>query len=505
MNVLLIYPTYPSTFWSLKHSLKFISKKAVHSPLGLLTVGAILPKEWNKKLIDTNVTELKDEDIIWADIVFISAIIHMQRNNTQDIINRCKAQSKTIVVGGPAFTTQHEKYEGIDHFVLNEAEITLPRFLKDLKKGKPKRIYTTTKKADLTKTPIPLWSLINLKDYETIGLQYTRGCPFNCEFCCIIVLDGRVPRTKTPEQMIKEFQSLYDAGWEGTIFMVDDNFIGNKANVKKMLTLLIKWQKEHKYPYRLGAQASVELADDEELMQMMSEANFSKVFLGIETPDIDSLKECGKMQNVTKDLAKKVRIIQQYGMQVMGGIIVGFDNDTEDIFDTQIQFIQQTGIVIASVSILTALPKTRLWHRLKAEGRLLDDSTINSLNDYSNIGDSSCFIPKMGQEKFIQGYKRLISTIYTPKNYYQRLGIFIRNYNPIIRYPKMSKNDIYMFLQSMWKTGILSKVRLLYWKLIIKTFLTKRKALPILIKLTIAWYHYEMFAKDISNIGIIKE
>ena len=374
MKVLFVYPEYPDTFWSFKHVLKFISKKAAFPPLGLLTVGAMLPDEWQKKLVDLNVGSLKDEHIEWADMVFLSAMI-VQKKSAQEIIDRCRAHGKKIVAGGPAFTTQHKEFIGVDHFVLNEAEVTLPLFLEDLEKGRLKHVYTPAKRPDVVSTPVPLWPLININDYATLAIQYSRGCPYNCEFCDIVIMNGRIPRCKTPEQMKKEFQALYDVGWRKSVFIVDDNFIGNKGEVKKMLPALLEWQKEHKYPFTLLTEASTDLANDEDLMQMMSRANFFKVFLGLETPDRESLKECGKFQNTSRDLVKAVHTIHRHGMQVMGGFIVGFDNDSETIFDAQINFIQQIGVVTAMVGVLTALPQTRLWHRLKDEDRLIGCAT----------------------------------------------------------------------------------------------------------------------------------
>ena len=492
MNILLVYPEYPHTFWSFKHALKFISKKAAFPPLGILTVASMLPEEWNKKLVDVNVRGLKDKDIEWADIVFISAMI-VQKDSTRKIIGRCNAMGKTVVAGGPAFTTQAEEFKGVDHFVLNEAEVTLPMFLEDLKGGNPKKVYTSDERPDITKTKPPMWSLINFKDYMSMSLQYSRGCPFNCEFCDIIIMNGRVPRTKTPEQMINEIQQLYDAGWRGPLFIVDDNFIGNKVNAKKMLSLLINWQKKQNYPFMLSTEASVNLADDKELMRMMSKANFYKVFLGIETTNLDSLKECSKMQNTSRDLEEAVKIIHQNGMQVMGGFIVGFDSDTESVFEAQIKFIQKTGVVTAMVGMLNALPKTRLWHRLKSEGRLLGNSTGE------NTDGSLNFIPSMGKEKLIEGYKKVISSIYSPKEYYQRINTFIKSYKPTVQ-ARISMMDINAFIKSIWKIGILSRERFLYWKLILKTAILKRKAFPIAVELAIVGLHFARISKVLMRI-----
>lgn len=487
-NALLVYPKYPDTFWSFKHILKFISKKAAFPPLGLLTVASMLPKEWNQKLIDLNIRELKDEDIALADIILISAML-IQEESAKEIIKRCKSLGKVVVAGGPAFTTKHEEFSGVDHFVLNEAEITLPLFLKDLEKGKAKKIYTSAERPEITKTPIPKWSLINFKDYATMAVQYSRGCPFNCEFCDIIIMNGRIPRTKTPEQIIKEIKSLYDAGWKGSIFVVDDNFIGNRTNVKQMLSSLIKWQKEHKYPFSLLTEASLNLADDEELMKMMSEANFNKVFLGIESPSLGSLKECGKMQNTGRNLADSVKIIHKNGMQVMGGFIMGFDNDTEKIFETQIKFIQEVGIVTAMVGVLNALPQTRLWHRLKKEGRLLKNPSGE------NTDGSINFLPKMGKENLYRGYKKVISTLYSPKHYFKRVNTFLKHYKLKTK-EKISLPMVSAFFKSIWEIGIISRARFQYWKLLIKTSLTKRQLLPIAVEHAIYWKH---FAKITQN------
>ena len=490
MNILLVYPKYPDTFWSFKHILKYVSKKAAFPPLGLMTVGSMLPKEWNKKLVDVNIAKLKDKHIEWADMVFISAMI-VQKESTKEIIKRCKTQSKIVVAGGPLFT--NKKFDGVDHYVLNEAEITLPMFLKDFENRNLKKVYASKIRPDLNKIPVPLWSLINFKNYTTMAVQYSRGCPFDCEFCDITVMNGRFPRTKTPEQMINEIQSLYDAGWRGTLFIVDDNFIGNKTNVKKMLPFLIQWQKKHRYPFKIFTEASVNLADDEELMKMMSAANFYKVFLGIETPSLDSLKECGKMQNTKINLAESVRIIQKNGMQVMGGFIVGFDKDNETIFNSQIKFIQEVGIVTAMVGLLGVLPKTRLWHRLKSEGRLLNDSTGE------NTDGSLNFIPKMGKKKLIEGYKKIISTIYSPRRYYRRINTFIRDYKPTVK-NRISKDDINAFFKSVWNIGILSNSRLLYWKLIIRTAFTKIKSFPIAVELAIYEQHFEKYRKKLLKV-----
>ena len=491
MNILLIYPQYPDTFWSFKHSLRFISKKAAFPPLGLLTVAAMLPDGWRKKLVDLNVEPLSDEQLAWADIVFLSAMI-VQKESARQIIQRCRVHGKKVVAGGPVFTTQHEQFEGVDHFILNEAEITLPLFLKDLAAGQPKPLYTSKERPDITRTPVPLWSLIDIKNYATMAIQYSRGCPFNCEFCDIIIMNGRIQRVKSPAQMQKEFQALFDAGWRKSVFIVDDNFIGNTREVKQLLPPLIKWQRKHQFPFTLITEVSVNLANDEELMQLMSAANFFKVFVGLETPNHDSLTECGKKQNTTGSMAEAVDTIHSHGMQVMGGFIVGFDHDPENIFEMQVSFIQQIGVVTAMVGILTALPQTRLWHRLKAEGRLLSDATGENTDGRLN------FKPRMEKEKLIEGYQKLLTTLYSPEYYYQRINTFLKNYTPTAR-TSVTKEDLLAFMRAAWRLGIVSKARFRYWKLIVKTFFVKRRALPIAVELAIHGFHFEKILERVCR------
>ncbi|MEN8258552.1 MAG: DUF4070 domain-containing protein [Thermodesulfobacteriota bacterium] len=493
MKVLLLYPKYPDTFWSFKYVLKFISKKAAFPPLGLLTVAAMLPADWQKRLIDLNVEPLTDSDIAWADMVMVSAML-VQQQSAQEEISRCKRHGKKIVAGGPAFTAQHEKFHDVDHFVLNEAEFTLPPFLRDLAAGCPKPVYSNTKRPDLAQTPVPLWSLIKVGNYATMAVQFSRGCPYNCEFCDIVIMNGRRPRTKSPEQMRREFAALHAAGWRQAVFIVDDNFIGNKTKVKEMLPTLIAWQQEHRYPFTLLTEASTDLAADKELMGLMSTANFYKVFLGLETPSEEGLEECGKHLNTQINLIDAVQAIHGHGMQVMGGFIVGFDSDTESIFDAQIAFIQQIGVVTAMVGLLTALPQTRLWHRLKAEGRLIANATGENTDGNLN------FLPKMDRQQLQEGYEKILATIYSPTCYYQRIHTFLHSYSPTVR-KRLQAIDLVAFAKSIWQIGIFSRCRFLYWRLLIVTLFRKRRALPFAVELAIFGLHYEKMAQRISAQG----
>jgi len=365
LKILLVYPSYPETFWSFSHALRFISKKASFPPLGLLTVAAMLPGEWEKKLVDMNVTSLSDEHIRWADYVFLSAMV-VQNESAREVIARCKKLGTRLVAGGPLFTTSYEDFEDVDHFVLGEAEVTLPPFLGDLEKGCARPVYTSDKRPDMSKTPVPLWSLVNMKQYSSMNLQYSRGCPFDCEFCDIIMLNGHRPRTKSKGQVLNELESIYQHGWRGGVFIVDDNFIGNRKKLKaETMPAIIEWSEQRKYPFSLFTEVSINLADDDELMQLMVRAGFDRVFIGIETPNEASLAECNKLPNKGRDMVASVKKIQNYGFEVQGGFIVGFDSDPISIFRSQINFIQKSGIVTAMVGLLNAPRGTRLYQRLR--------------------------------------------------------------------------------------------------------------------------------------------
>jgi radical SAM superfamily enzyme YgiQ (UPF0313 family) len=460
MNILLVYPMYPDTFWSFKHALKFVSKEASFPPLGLLTVAAMLPKGWYIKLIDMNVNQLIDDDILWADFVFISAM-SIQSESANLVIERCKKLHTKIVAGGPLFTSSPEYYQNIDHLILNEAEITLPPFLSDLEKGKPKQLYTSEEWAEITTTPLPLWDLISVKNYTSMNLQYSRGCPFDCDFCDITVLYGRKPRTKSKEQVIIELDALYFTGWRGPVFFVDDNFIGNKVKLKKeILPAIAEWNEKRKNPFYFNTEVSINLADDDKLMQLMAKADFEAVFIGIESPNEASLIECNKNQNRNRDLISSVRKIQESGLEVQGGFIVGFDNDPPAIFDKLTNFIQESGIVTAMVGLLNAPKGTKLQKRLINEGRLINDFTGN------NTDFSINFIPRMNPKVLLDGYKKILNTIYSPKYYYERVMRFMKDFEPKKKKVfHLNPNYILALFKSMFKLGVIGEERIYYWKL----------------------------------------
>jgi len=484
MKLLLVYPQYPDTFWSFKHALKFISKKAAFPPLGLLTVAAMLPSEWEKKLVDMNVTRLLDEDIARVDYVLISAMT-VQRQSVQDIITRCNRIGTKIVCGGPLFTTGYQEFKGVDHFVLGEAEITLPLFLNDLAAGNAKHVYNSNERPPINLTPVPLWSLINMKNYSSMNIQYSRGCPFDCEFCDIVQLNGRTPRTKSKEQLTNELEALYATGWRGGVFVVDDNFIGNKKKLKEeILPTIIRWRAEKRRSFTFNTEASINLADDDELLKLMIEAGFGTVFIGIETPNEESLVECAKVQNRNRSLVDSVKKMQRYGFEVQGGFIVGFDSDPQSIFKSQIDFIQKSGIVTAMVGLLNAPPGTKLYHRLKQENRLVKSFSGN------NTEFSLNFIPKMDEKVLISGYKHILNTIYAPKHFYSRVRTFLKEYRP----PKVTGTVHFYhftaFFKSIWYLGFKESGRWHFWKMFISTQLGQPRKFPTFIVMAIYGYHF---------------
>ncbi len=490
MNILLVYPMYPDTFWSFKHALKFVSKSASFPPLGLLTIASMLPKDWNKKLVDMNASELKDKDILWADYVFISAM-SIQSASADEVIQQCKKLNTKIVAGGPLFTSSPENYQNIDYLILNEAEITLPEFLSDLSEGKAKQKYTSDQWAEITTTPLPLWDLISINNYTSMNVQYSRGCPFDCDFCDITVLYGRRPRTKTKEQVLAELDALYITGWRGPVFFVDDNFIGNKVKLKKeILPAIAEWNDKNKNPFYFNTEVSINLADDDKLMHLMVKAGFEAVFIGIESPNEESLIECNKFQNRNRDLLLSIKKIQKSGLEVQGGFIVGFDNDPPTIFDRLTNFIQESGIVTAMVGLLNAPNGTKLQKRLITEGRMLKDFTGN------NTDFSITFIPQMNSEVLIDGYKKILDTIYSPKYYYERVMRFMKDFEPKKKKVfHLNPNYILAFFRSIFKLGVVGEERIYYWKLFFWSLFRKPQLFSLAILFTIYGFHF----RKISN------
>lgn len=484
MKALLVYPEFPDTYWSFRHALSFEGKRSAFPPLGLLTVSAMLPDSWERRLVDMNVQRLTPADIKWADIVFTSAMI-VQKDSLDQVIGLCKAEGKRVVAGGPYVSTSADEVPEADHIFVGEAETTLPEFLTDLENGNTKRFYQAASRPPLALTPVPHFQLADLRQYSAMSIQYSRGCPFQCEFCDIIEIYGRVPRTKSNEQVMAELDALLSIGWRGLVFIVDDNFIGNKRNVKRLMPELIDWSERNKRPFSFITEASVNLAEDDALLGMMRQANFRRVFLGIETPVEESLKEAQKGQNTRRALLDSVRKIQSYGMEVMAGFIVGFDNDPDDIFERQIDFIRESAIPLAMVGLLTALPDTQLWRRLKKEGRLLRESSGN------NTEGSLNFIPRMDTAHLVEGYKRILRTIYSPGEYYRRALDCLSH---LTQGPEPRRNNLFRdaaaFMRIALALGIRDKARVEFWRYLVRATTSHRQNFAHAVTLAAMGFHF---------------
>jgi radical SAM superfamily enzyme YgiQ (UPF0313 family) len=416
MNVLLVYPPFPVTYTGLQYALPTAGRKALMPPLGLITIAAMLPSECQPRLVDLNCDALTDEDIAWADVIFLSAMLS-QKRAMFEVAARCRAARKPVVMGGPYPTASPDECEPwCDTLVLGEAEAVWETFAADLVNRRLAPRYASDEKPDVTQTPVPRFDLLNVGDYLIIPLQFSRGCPFQCEFCDIIVMFGRRPRTKTPEQMIRELEAVKRTGHRGEIFIVDDNFIGNKKAAKQFLSVLAEWNGANAQPFELWTEASVDLADDDELMALMVASGFGTVFLGIETPSKEGLKETLKFQNLREPLDVSVKRIFAAGLNVTAGFIIGFDADTDDIFDRQIDFISRAGIPYAMVGLLFALQRTPLFDRLKASGRLIESGPDVDAN---NFGDTN-IRTVMPRRTLLEGYRRVVATLYTPDQYFER-------------------------------------------------------------------------------------
>ena len=484
MNILLLYPEFPDTFWSFKHALKFVKKQASLPPLGLLTVSAMLPGTWEKKLIDLNVSPLLDSDLKWADMALISAMA-VQRSSAEDVIDRCHKAGIKIVAGGPLFTSDYDAFPAVDHFVLNEAELTLPPFLSDLQEGRAMRIYTADTFPDLSLTPLPEWELLEKKKYASMALQFSRGCPYRCDFCNVTTLFGHKIRTKTSAQIIAELDGIRRLGWKDSIFFVDDNFIAHRAYLKKeLLPALIEWRESNGVTIKFYTECSINLADDDELMSLMVRAGFNQVFIGIETPDDVALQACGKQHNTSRDMLENVRRIQHAGLEVQGGFIVGFDSDTPTIFQKQIEFIQKSGIVTAMVGILQALPGTKLYERMMSEGRLLHPSSGDNADSNTNI------VPKMDPEILRKGYREMMNHLYAPKQYYQRIRTLLSEYQAPRLKTRFRMSQFMAFMRSTVILGVMGSERFQYWKMLVWTFFHRQQALPLAVTLAIYGHHF---------------
>jgi radical SAM superfamily enzyme YgiQ (UPF0313 family) len=483
MNILLIYPQLPDTFFGYRSILKFIGKKAISPPLGLLTVAALLPADWPKRLVDENVTRLTEEDLNWADMAFVSAMI-VQRHSARETITRCKVADVPVTAGGPLFTLEYDQYDLVDHFILNEAEVSLPAFISDLTRGQAQRVYRADSFADMHTSPVPLWSLADLEKYALMDIQCSRGCPHNCEFCYVTAYFGREHRHKTADQVIAELDTLKSLGWNGEVFFIDDNFTAGPVYLKReLLPAIIAWQKTNG-PMPFHIQSCVTLADDTELLDMLVAAGVIQVFVGIETLEETTLVQAGKLQNRNRNVLADIHTIQQAGIMVMGGFVVGFDTDTSGTFRKIIDCIAASDIVLVIISILLAPPGTRLYERLLSENRLTDTALCDGSDGSTNI------IPLMDADVLRDGYREILETVYAPRNYYQRITAYLQKYPaPEISAPVTTRAVLGLFSIILY-LGILGRERWFFWKCMLRTLITQPARLPMAIMFAVCGYHY---------------
>ncbi len=424
-RMLMVYPAFHKTHWGMRYSLPLIGKQSIMAPLGLITIAALTPPDYEIRLIDLNYESLAESDLEWADMVCLSGMI-AQRRSMFESARRCKEAGKLVVFGGPLPTACPEECESqCDVMVLNEGEITWPPFLEDLARGTYRRVYASEEKPDVTQAPVPRFELLKVHDYLSIPIQFARGCPYECEFCDIPVMLGRKPRTKTPPQILAELDAIYKTGYRGAVMLVDDNFIGKKNDAKKLLPQMQAWNEAHGNPFYYSTQATVTLAEDDELLRLMVGARFAGVFMGVETPLLASLKETHKYQNTRRSLLESIKVVQSAGIFVYAGFIVGFDNDTEDIFDRQIEFIRQAAIPAPTLALLFALPGTPLKKRMSQAGRLRPPERSDDFSGYNTNFDTN-IVTVLPRKKLLEGYRKILATIYKPTEFFQRSLEFFR-------------------------------------------------------------------------------
>jgi radical SAM superfamily enzyme YgiQ (UPF0313 family) len=462
MNVLLVYPLFPLTYWGFQHGMRLIGKQATLPPLGLLTVAALLPSGWRVRLVDLNVEVLHDQDLQWADVVLMGGML-IQVESMHEVIARAHSFQIPVVVGGPAPTTSPELFVDADVVFRGEAEGRIDEVVRVLVQlpGGHRILNAPGGFPEMASVPPPRFDLLDLSKYGSMSVQNSRGCPFRCEFCDIIEIFGRIPRVKTSEQVIAELEALYWLGYRGTLFFVDDNFIGNKPAVKRLLPIIREWQRVHGRPFEFYTEASIDLAADPQLLADMVEAGFTSVFVGIETPSAKALEQARKFQNLRLDLSEAIDRLTRAGLEVMGGFIVGFDSDGKDVFGLQRDFLARQPIALAMVGILTALPGTALWRRLEAEGRLRERSNGDQFSRPN-------FAPMMDERALIKGYAELLGWLYSPKAYYSRCQAYMHRAGSRPQTRSSTLGEVGVLLRTIWHIGILSPRRRLFWQLLAK-------------------------------------
>ncbi len=461
IKALLVWPRFPPSFWGFEALLAMLPERSVMPPLGLITVAALCPANWTLRLLDCAFEELRDEDLLWADLVMVSSM-HAQRVDTVAVLDRARSLGRRTFIGGPWASSEPDMLLAkADHVLAGEAEEVFPEIAAALENGTARRLYRVADKPDMSRSPIPRYDLLRLDKYTSMPVQFSRGCPFQCEFCDIITIYGRRPRAKTPPQLIAELDTLLRLGWHNEVFIVDDNFIGNHKLALALARELAIWQEQKRRPVSFYTEASIDLAAKPELMAAMVEANFMYVFLGIETPSAEALKGASKFQNLRGDLVQQVRLIRESGLWVLAGFIVGFDSDDESIFERQLQFIDQTAIPWAMAGVLMAPPTTALFDRMKREGRLIEDSQATSNFSPPN------FRTVLPLPVLLGGLSDLLAKLYTPEAYFSRAFHSIQSWNPrpAQQPPRLSLSyNLRVLLSSAWHQGVRSRYRRAYWR-----------------------------------------
>jgi radical SAM superfamily enzyme YgiQ (UPF0313 family) len=502
---LLVQPKFSTlSFWNYEEVCKILGAKYPNPPLGLMTVAALLPQQWEFKLVDENVEPLLDEHLEWADITCTGGML-AQQLGLLSVIERARHSGCPVVVGGPDPTSQPHVYQSADYLVLGEGEVTIPMFIQDLERGCRSGEYRSTEKADMTKSVVPRFDLIRFRDYVSVGIQYSRGCPFNCEFCDIIELYGRKQRAKTPEHIVREFQSLHSLGFRGQIFLVDDNFVGNKREVKKFLRVIREWSEANRFPFFFTTQTCLDLADDDEILQMMRDVDFKFVFIGIESPEDTILISAQKPQNANKSIPEAIRKIYSHGMTVNAGFILGFDNESDRTAEEMIRCIQDSGISIAMVGLLSASPNTQLGRRLKREGRLFEKAAIQT---DAHIGIDQMtgglnFIPTRPRSDVLKDFVQVLEHVYDPRNYFIRVTYTGLTIIPADKY----KPDIVERVKSLkpllkvcYTLGCNKTTGWLYWKMLLAVLFKNPRGIEAAIIMATMYIHFQKQSKFIIDL-----
>jgi len=491
MRVLLVYPEFPTTYWGFQFSLPLIFSGATLPPLGLISVAAMLPDSWDLRLVDLNIESLDDEALSWAEVVLVSGML-VQEASMHDILRRARSLGRRTVVGGPACTSSPELFPEADHLFLGEVEGRAGELWAAMKgqAGAPRVLPEPLERPALTMVPVPRFDLLQLRRYRSLSLQTSRGCPYQCEFCDIVVRFGRVPRVKTPPQVLAELDALYGLGYRGDIFVVDDNFIGNKARVRPILTAMAAWQDQQRRPFSFYTEASLNLAADDELIALMLEASFYSVFIGIETPDAATLKHAGKLQNVRVDVRAAVDKLTRAGFEVMGGFIVGFDGDGPESFEAQLELLRDLPVPLAMVGLLTAFPGTPLYQRLEAAGRLRAPTGGDAFGRMN-------FEPTMPEAALVSHYGRLLTELYSPDTYFRRSAALVERVGKPRRSAQLRGIDVRIALNAVVRLGLFGRRRARFWGLLWRGLRRSVSATRSAISCAVMGEHLQRYTEEI--------